>query len=353
VKPSPLSAVLADDLLLDRVGARLDTDDDLGALLLAVAHQADTPIPQATLQRRGVARRHRGLTVLAALGVAVSGATVAAAVELAPMPHEQASGAPHSRTFLPPSLQSLVMPFLAGTPFQGRLVLPFGALPMVPVSGTATEVGLPVLGTDPLALTLTAATPAVDAEQGNQEQQDLSRQKTQAKAAQTDGQDTQTLSGTGNVAETNPSDGGQDDQGQVAAEPTTKPTPTPTVTPTGTPSGTGSTSGQATGTANRNAGNRGLGAAGGGTIGETDDDGSAAEGDDPVSGGPDKHDATMRYAGPVTKGATTEPVPATTPGSPATGTVPTSMPSGTAAILSTAPATAPATTSTSSSSDGQ
>jgi hypothetical protein len=41
VKPTPLSALLADDLLLDRVGARLDTDDDLGSLLLAVAHQAE------------------------------------------------------------------------------------------------------------------------------------------------------------------------------------------------------------------------------------------------------------------------------------------------------------------------
>jgi len=52
VKPTPLSALLADDLLLDQVGARLDTDDDLGSLLLAVAHQADTPIPRAAPTRR-------------------------------------------------------------------------------------------------------------------------------------------------------------------------------------------------------------------------------------------------------------------------------------------------------------
>ena len=47
MKPTPLSSVLADDLFLDRIGARLDTDDELGSMLLAVAHRADTPIPQA------------------------------------------------------------------------------------------------------------------------------------------------------------------------------------------------------------------------------------------------------------------------------------------------------------------
>ena len=99
MKPTPLSSVLADDLLLDRIGARLDTDDELGSMLLAVAHSADTPIPRPIVGRR--VRRHRGLTVLAALGVAVSGATVAAAVELGPVPPDQASGVPHSRSLLP------------------------------------------------------------------------------------------------------------------------------------------------------------------------------------------------------------------------------------------------------------
>ena len=141
MKPTPLSSVLADDLLLDRIGARLDTDDELGSMLLAVAHSADTPIPRPIVGRR--VRRHRGLTVLAALGVAVSGATVAAAVELGPVPPDQASGVPHSRSLLPPGLQDLVMPFLNGTPFQGRFVLPNGTLPTVPTSGSATAAGLP------------------------------------------------------------------------------------------------------------------------------------------------------------------------------------------------------------------
>ena len=141
MKPTPLSSVLADDLLLDRIGARLDTDDELGSMLLAVAHRADTPIPRAIVGRR--VRRHRGLTVLAALGVAVSGATVAAAVELGPVPPDQASGVPHSRSLLPQALQALVMPFLNGTPFQGRLVLPNGTLPAVPTRAVLTAAGLP------------------------------------------------------------------------------------------------------------------------------------------------------------------------------------------------------------------
>src|SRR6478735_1698503 len=141
MKSTPLSAVLADDLLLDRIGARLDTDDELGSMLLAVAHSADTPIPSPIVRRR--LRRHRGLTVLAALGVAVSGATVAAAVEMGPAPSDQSSGLPHSRLIVPPTLQALVLPFLTGTPFQGRLFLPYGGLPAVPAAGTAAAAGLP------------------------------------------------------------------------------------------------------------------------------------------------------------------------------------------------------------------
>ncbi|HEU5000961.1 MAG TPA: hypothetical protein VFT68_18640 [Lapillicoccus sp.] len=322
MKPSPLSAVLADDLLLDRVGARLDADDDLGALLLAVAHQADTPIPRAVPTRRR--RGHRGLTVLAALGVAVSGATVAAAVELAPMPADAASGAPHTRTFLPPSLQALVMPFLAGTPFQGRLVMPFGSLPMAPV-GATTAAGLPgaTLPGDALALPSSSATPSTDAEQGNQEQQDLSRQKTQAKgtqtgSAQTGGQGSPTGSGT----TTEPGDG--DDQGeQPQTAPTTKPTkPTPTPTPTtptipttptanpgnGAANGAGSGNGAANGNGSTNGTGHGRTTTGTttGTTDGTDDD----TGDDPVSGGPAKHGAPMRLTtGSTTSGLATTGTP--------------------------------------------
>ena len=82
MKSTPLSAVLADDLLLDRVGARLDCDDELGSLLLSVARHVDAPLTRPALRVRRGGRR--GLVVLAVLGVAVSGATVAAALETAP-----------------------------------------------------------------------------------------------------------------------------------------------------------------------------------------------------------------------------------------------------------------------------
>ena len=190
MKPTPLSSVLADDLFLDRIGARLDTDDELGSMLLAVAHRADTPIPMAAIVGRR-ARRHRGLTVLAALGVAVSGATVAAAVELGPVPPEQASGRPHSRSLLPPGLQSLVTPFLNGTPFQGRLFLPNGSVPTVPTSGSATAAGLPgpALPTE-LGVPVAAATAVQEAQLDRQDQQEA-HEKTQAEGTTAGGQGSQ------------------------------------------------------------------------------------------------------------------------------------------------------------------
>ena len=233
MKPTPLSAMLADDLLLDRVGARLDADDELGSLLLAVAHRADTPIPRATLARR--VRPHRGLTVLAALGVAVSGATVAAAVELAPVPPDQASGVPHARAFLPPSLQALVLPFLSGSPFQGRLVLPFGAVPGVPLDGSATALGLPataLLSAGQLVEPLSVATQEAQLDkQEHEDQQDAQRQKVQAKGTPATGQG-QTPA---------PADDQGDDEGEdqttepVEAAPEPKPKPTPTATPRARP----------------------------------------------------------------------------------------------------------------------
>ena len=188
MKPTPLSSVLADDLLLDRIGARLDTDDELGSMLLAVAHSADTPIPRPIVGRR--VRRHRGLTVLAALGVAVSGATVAAAVELGPVPPDQASGVPHSRSLLPQGLQDLVMPFLNGTPFQGRFVLPNGSLPTVPTSGSATAAGLPgaVLSIE-VGVPVAAATAVQEAQLDRQDQQEA--HQTQAKGTTAGGQGSQ------------------------------------------------------------------------------------------------------------------------------------------------------------------
>jgi hypothetical protein len=319
-----MSALLHDDMLLDRVGARLDTDDDLGSLLLAVAYQADTPIPRAAPTRRR--RPHRGLTVLAALGVAVSGATVAAAVELAPVAPDQASGAPHLRGGLPRSLQALVLPFLAGTPFQGRLVLPFGGMPAGPVTASLTAEGFP-------AGALPSVYPMGDPVVGAPSSEDLSdpgREKTQGKGTPNDGTTLTDPSGsatdTGNQgnAGNQGNQGNQGDQGNQgnegdqgddaspSTEPvpqpkppktpeppitTTIPTPTPTATDTGT---TGDANGQntghngqgqgrgagegsaGTGTTGTGTTGTGSGTTPGGTTPDTRADG-AAETDDPAS----------------------------------------------------------------------
>jgi hypothetical protein len=335
VKPTPMSALLHDDMLLDRVGARLDTDDDLGSLLLAVAYQADTPIPRAAPTRRR--RPHRGLTVLAALGVAVSGATVAAAVELAPVATDQASGAPHLRGGLPRSLQALVLPFLAGTPFQGRLVLPFGGMPAGPVTASLTAEGFP-------AGALPSVYPMGDPVVGAPSSEDLSdpgREKTQGKGTPNDGTTLTDPSGsatdTGNQgnAGNQGNQGNQGDQGNQgnegdqgddaspSTEPvpqpkppktpeppitTTIPTPTPTATDTGT---TGDANGQntghngqgqgrgagegsaGTGTTGTGTTGTGSGTTPGGTTPDTRADG-AAETDDPASRVPPKGNHKVR-----------------------------------------------------------
>jgi hypothetical protein len=311
MKPTPLSSVLADDLLLDRIGARLDTDDELGSMLLAVAHSADTPIPRPVVGRR--ARRHRGLTVIAALGVAVSGATVAAAVELGPIPPDQAYGMPHSRSLLPPGLQALVLPFLNGTPFQGRLFLPYGGVPAVPTSDSATAAGLPGPASPSAALfgePVVAATAVQEAQLDRQDQQDA-RQKSQAKGTPADGQGSQ-----GSQGSQAASGDEQDEQGEDTAAtpeppkadkpPRTEPTPPPnqanqgTVPPANT--GNGVTNGHANGIVNGNGNANGRGATGStGSTGSTGGAGStggtgstgaggsgAVPGDPPGSGAPAK-----------------------------------------------------------------
>ncbi|MGO4600994.1 hypothetical protein [Terrabacter sp. 2YAF2] len=78
--PSPLSDLIADDLLLDRLAARVDAGSDpLAGLLGALAAQADMPLPLSTGRRR-IGNKHRYLGAFAALAVAASGAGVAAAV---------------------------------------------------------------------------------------------------------------------------------------------------------------------------------------------------------------------------------------------------------------------------------
>jgi hypothetical protein len=364
VKPTSMSALLADDMLLDRVGARLDTDDDLGSLLLAVAHQADTPIPRAAPTRRR--RPHRGLTVLAALGVAVSGATVAAAVELAPVGPDQASGAPHLRGGLPRSLQALVLPFLAGTPFQGRLVLPFGGMPAGMVTASLTAEGLP-------AGALASVYPMGDPVVGAPSSEDLSdpaREKTQGKGTPNDGTTLTDPSGSGTDTGNQGNQGNQGnegDQGDDASQSTepvpqakppktpeppittTVPTPTPAATDTGT---TGDANGLNTG---HNGQGNGRGASGwsagsgttgtgttgtttgttpGGTTPDTRADG-AAETDDPASRVPPKGKNKIRVVPqPPVSGA----APAGTTNGTTTDTVGSTGTAGTTGSTSTTPA---------------
>jgi hypothetical protein len=79
---SPLSDLIADDLLLDRLAGRVDAGSEPVATLLgALAAHADTPLPSRTGRRR-IANKHRYLGAFAALAVAASGAGVAAAVTL-------------------------------------------------------------------------------------------------------------------------------------------------------------------------------------------------------------------------------------------------------------------------------
>ena len=346
MKPIPLSALLADDLLLDQVGARLDTDDELGSLLLAVAHRADTPIPRgAPIRRR---RSHRGLTVLAALGVAVSGATVAAAVELAPVSPDQAAGAPHLRGNLPRSLQALALPFFAGTPFQGRLALPFGGIPTgpftAPLAAPLTAEGLPAVDLSsvyPMGDPIVGATTSEDL-------QDPAREKTQGKGTPNGGT---TLtdpseSGTEQGNQDNESnDGNQGNQGgepaEAASQPTKTPSPTPTIaTPATTNNGaTGVASGQNNGHNGQGNGqgqdgsSGGTGTTGTGTTTGTTTDGTNTDDDDPASRVPEKRRGKIRVASqpPVTSvapaattsGATPSTAAATTTGT-TTGSTATS-----------------------------
>ncbi|CAN7480214.1 hypothetical protein LJR027_003088 [Terrabacter sp. LjRoot27] len=79
---SPMSDLIADDLLLDRLAGRVDAGSEpVAGLLGALAAHADTPLPSRTGRRR-IANKHRYLGAFAALAVAASGAGVAAAVTL-------------------------------------------------------------------------------------------------------------------------------------------------------------------------------------------------------------------------------------------------------------------------------
>jgi len=130
-EPTPLDAVTADDLLLDRLAARLgsDHDDQLATMLLAAARQCDTALrPHQRSGRRRLGGR-RTLTALAALGIAASGAGVAAAGEKSPP--ASAGGTVHSRVVeaRPPAAGSgarVVLPRPQG-PGATASLMPVGA----------------------------------------------------------------------------------------------------------------------------------------------------------------------------------------------------------------------------------
>jgi hypothetical protein len=263
VKPTPLSAVLADDLLLDSIGARQSTDDELGSLLLAVAHHVDAPVSRRAPTRRF--RRHRGLTVLAALGVAVSGATVAAAVELGPVSPDQASRLPHTRAFLPPSLQALVMPFLTGSPFQGRLVLPYGLGGPLTTGVATTELPAVALsaGGGLAAQSAAAATApagqlsaAQEAQVDRQDQSDTTTGTTKTTGASVASPGSEiSQATTGNGQGTDQREDETTAEAPVLAtqpEKPVKPAPTPPSPPVQANPGNGTTNGQATGIVNGN-----------------------------------------------------------------------------------------------------
>ncbi|EWT00045.1 hypothetical protein N865_18380 [Intrasporangium oryzae NRRL B-24470] len=80
-EPTPLSDLVADDLLLDALGRRVDCGHDpLASVLGALAVHADSPLGGGT-PRRGGSRR-RIFTTFAVLAVGATGAGVAAAVTL-------------------------------------------------------------------------------------------------------------------------------------------------------------------------------------------------------------------------------------------------------------------------------
>src|SRR3954471_16583203 len=79
---SPMSDLIADDLLLDRLAGRTDAGSEpVAALLGALAAHADTPLSSRTGRRR-IANKHRYLGAFAAFAIGASGAGVAAAVTL-------------------------------------------------------------------------------------------------------------------------------------------------------------------------------------------------------------------------------------------------------------------------------
>jgi hypothetical protein len=128
---SPMSDLIADDLLLDRLAGRVHAGPEpVAGLLGALAAHADTPLPSRSGRRR-IANKHRYLGAFAALAVAASGAGVAAAVTLPSNGPSQADRArivqkmdESARSDAPSALLSrLGLPQTSGTTYAKGLVL--------------------------------------------------------------------------------------------------------------------------------------------------------------------------------------------------------------------------------------
>ncbi|HEX5969086.1 MAG TPA: hypothetical protein VFY88_11455 [Intrasporangium sp.] len=140
-KPTPLSQVVADDLLIDRVaGGGPAGDDPIAGLLAALADHADRPLGRARTGRRF--RHHRVLSTLAALTIGASGASVAAAVTVPDVPPSAA-----------PSRVASV-PHRAGSALGAELVRDAtGRVTVIGADGTRVESAWLPDGVGPVLLT--------------------------------------------------------------------------------------------------------------------------------------------------------------------------------------------------------
>ncbi|GAA5022389.1 hypothetical protein GCM10023258_12610 [Terrabacter aeriphilus] len=114
--PTPMSDLVADDLLLDRLAGRFDAGaEPVAQLLSALAGHADAPLPGRSPRRRIGRRHHRYLGAFAALAVGASGAGVAAAVGLPDAVLDRVEHSPVGRPHEPSERGARPGPDAAGT----------------------------------------------------------------------------------------------------------------------------------------------------------------------------------------------------------------------------------------------
>ena len=175
----PMSDLVADDLVLDRLSAREPAGSEpVAGLLAALADHADTPLTVRPGRRRS-SRKHRYLGPFAALVVAASGAGVAAAVTI---PHHAADPGERARVVkemdaaarsdAPSALLSrLGLPrTTAGTDALGLVLARRGdgAIVLVPAAATTAQGAGVVLAALPATAAAPGALPADIASAGDE-----------------------------------------------------------------------------------------------------------------------------------------------------------------------------------------